>query len=646
MTTSYTNQNRFSFLLLIIGIFITISFIGRTILLLTDFIHVDVGFIPLLKLYGVGLFYDLVASSYYIIPLVIYLTVVPNKLFKMKIHKLLFLSLFFIATYLLIFNAVSEWFFWEEFGKRFNFIAVDYLVYTHEVINNILESYPIPLLVSIILIINIILFSFIIRKTSLITRTFGSNQTFIQRAKIGIFFLLLPILFFNILEAQNLSKVSNNQYNNELAKNGFYSLFSAFRNNTLDYNVFYKTKDTATVMKHLDKLENFNDKHLKVVKNGNSNELKYNVMLIMVESLSAEYMGIFGNENKLTPHLDKLTKESLFFDNFYATGTRTVRGMEAVTLSIPPTPGRSIVKRPDNHNMFSAGFVFEEKGYENKFIYAGHGYFDNMNDFFSNNGFSVVDRTDFEEDEITFSNVWGVCDEDLFAKAMKESDKSYKENKPFFNFVMTTSNHRPYTYPEGKIDIPSHTGRNGGVKYTDYAIHDFLEKSKSKSWFKDTIFIIVADHNGGSAGKNDLPLWRYKIPLIVYAPDIIKPKVISKLSSQIDTLPTLLSMMNWKYESQFYGNDILDPNFKERAFIGNYQKLGLVKDENLFVLEPNKTIHQYNIPDESLKNVAYKEIDNISQKDELDTITYYQSATHLYKHHINRWKNKSNSLPL
>lgn len=641
-----TNNNRFLFLILIMGIFITISFASRTILLLTDITQIDLEITSIFKLYAVGLFYDLVASSYYIIPLVIYLTIVPNKLFKMKIHKLLFLSLFFIATYLLIFNAVSEWFFWEEFGKRFNFIAVDYLVYTHEVINNILESYPIPLLVSIIMIINIILFSLIIKKTSLITKTFGSNQTFFQRAKTGSMFLLLPILFFNILEQQNLSQISDNQYNNELAKNGFYSLFSAFRNNTLNYNEFYKTKNTSTVMKNLDKLENFNDKHLKIVKNGNSNELKYNVMLIMVESLSAEYMGVFGNENKLTPHLDKLTQKSLFFDNLYATGTRTVRGMEAVTLSLPPTAGRSVVKRPDNHNMFSTGFVFKEKGYENKFIYAGHGYFDNMNDFFSNNGFNVVDRTDFEEDEISFANVWGVCDEDLFDKAIKESDKSYTENKPFFNFIMTTSNHRPYTYPEGKIDIPSHTGRDGGVKYTDYAIHDFLEKAKSKSWFKDTIFIIIADHNGGSAGKNDLPLWRYKIPLIVYAPDIIKPKVISKLSSQIDTLPTLFSIMNWKYESQFYGNDILDPNFKERAFIGNYQKLALVREKNLFVLEPNKTIHQYNILDESLKNVEYKEIDNISQEDALDTITYYQSASHLYKHHINRWKNKTNSLSL
>ena len=186
MSISNINPNRFSFLLLVIGIFVTISFISRTILLLTDFIEVDIGFISLLKIYGVGLFYDLVASFYYIIPLVIYLIFIPNKLFNMKIHKLIFLAVFFTAMYLLIFNAVSEWFFWEEFGKRFNFIAVDYLVYTHEVIHNILESYPIPLLVGLILVLNSIVFFLILKKSSFITKTFVGNQTLLQRLKIGI----------------------------------------------------------------------------------------------------------------------------------------------------------------------------------------------------------------------------------------------------------------------------------------------------------------------------------------------------------------------------------------------------------------------------------------------------------------------------
>jgi phosphoglycerol transferase MdoB-like AlkP superfamily enzyme len=457
-----------------------------------------------------------------------------------------------------------------------------------------------------------------------------------SRLSIGAVFLLLPIFFFNILDGQGLSKVSDNQYNNELAKNGFYSLFSAFRHNTLDYNEFYKTQDIKTVMTHLKTLTGFDGNTvLHVQKEGK--ELKPNIMLIMVESLSASYMGIYGDKRGWTPHLDKLTTQSLFFDNLFATGTRTVRGMEAVTLSVPPTPGRSIVKRPDNHNLFSSGFIFQDKGYDSKFIYAGYGYFDNMNAFFGNNGFKVIDRTDMDDDEITFSNVWGVCDEDLFDKTIKEADNSFASNKPFFSYVMTTSNHRPYTYPDGKIDIPSHTGRDGGVKYTDYAINQLLKKASAKPWFDNTIFVIVADHNGGSSGAASLPITRYKIPLILYAPKLLKAKTVHKLSSQVDLMPTLMSLLNWSYDSKFYGKDILSTDFEERALIGNYQRLGLYRNNNLTVLEANKSVHQYQVSNFSLNNADYEEVD-VEPQNETDAITYYQSASHMFKNHLSTWQ--------
>jgi len=629
-------NSRFQLLLLAIAIFLGLSFISRTALLITDISSVDIDIISLIKIYSVGLFYDILASFYFVIPLSLYLIVIPNKIFNTKLHKYIFLAIFFSFNFALIFNIVSEWFFWEEFGKRFNFIAVDYLVYTHEVIHNILESYPLPTLITAILFANILLFLTIYKKVSFIKELHFEDK-FFNRLKFGAIALLLPLLFFNLFNKQNFSQVSKNMYNNELAKNGLYSLFSAFRNNTLDYNVFYKTLDNQVVMKEIKKLVGFNDKSIKHIINPQP-EIKPNVVLILVESLSATYMGAFGDTKGWTPKLDALTKKSLFFNNFYATGTRTVRGMEAITLSVVPTPGRSIVKRPDNHNMYSGGFIFDEKGYHSKFIYAGHGYFDNMNDFFSHNGFDIIDRTDFKDNEVTFSNVWGVCDEDLLAKALQEADKSYAKKEPFLNFIMTTSNHRPYTYPNGKIDTPSHTGRMGGVKYTDFAIDKFLTEAKKKPWFKNTIFIILADHNGGSAGKNTLPSYRYKIPLIIYAPELIKPQLITKLSSQIDLFPTLFSLMGWSYDSMFYGDDILSKKFKERAFIGNYQKLGLMKNGFLYVLTPDKKIHKYQILHQTLNDVKYKEISEISDEEISETVSYYQSATYFFKNHINRWK--------
>jgi phosphoglycerol transferase MdoB-like AlkP superfamily enzyme len=610
----------------------------RVVLTLFSIDKIDGGFIDIAETFLIGLFYDFVAFSYFIIPFVLYLIFIPCRVFNNKIHRIFTLIVYFAVIYATIFNAFSEYFFWDEFGKRFNFIAVDYLVYTHEVVQNIVESYPIPLLLAVIFIIATLIFFVILKYTSFSNKVFNCDRDIKERLKTGTLLLLLPILSFIFLDKQNLALIEKNRFNQELAKNGFYSLFSAFRHNELDYYEFYKTLPNSEVLSNLREMlkregVTVKDDNITHVVKSDKEFKNHNVILIMVESLSAEYMGIFGDDRGLTPHLDKLSKKSIFFDNFYATGTRTVRGMEAVTLSVPPTPGRSIVKRPDCGGLLSCGVIFDNLGYDSKFIYAGHGYFDNMNEFFSSNGFEVVDRFDFSKDEVSFSNVWGVCDEDLFAKVIKEVDKSYRKKRPFFSFVMTTSNHRPYTYPDGKIDIPSHTGRSGGVKYTDFAINKFLNEAQKREWFDNTIFVIVADHNGGSAGKTSLPIYRYKIPLYIYAPKIVKPKVVHKLASQVDLMPTLFSMLGASYRSKFYGDDILSDDHKERALIGNYQKLGLFRDGILTILYPDKSIKSFKVSNQQLRSADYQEV-KTSQKDEKDSVTYYQSASFLYKHRL------------
>ncbi len=648
MTTSAEKgphtMNRYRFISYFFLIFLLVSLLTRLVLLADAWQMEDHSLPAILGTLFVGLFYDTVTFFYFMIPFVIYLFLIPRKLYNSKIHKVIAMVLFFLVIYAVIFNAFSEWFFWEEFGKRFNFIAVDYLVYTHEVIHNILESYPIPLLLGTIFLITAAIFLFLYKKSDGFVALFYDRSSYRNRLPVTLLLLGIPILSFTQLDKQHIaSEVSPNRYNQEVAKNGFYSLFSAFRNNELDYYEFYRTIDGTSMLRHYRELVGSENSHflsddlnqtLRFIDNGHD-EKRYNVMLVMIESLSAAYMDIYGNDQNLTPHLDALTRKSLFFSNLFATGTRTVRGMEAVTMSVPPTPGRSIVKRPDNHNMFSLGWIFRSRGYDNKFIYAGHGYFDNMNEYFSHNGFQIVDRYDFSEDEITFANVWGVCDEDLFDKSLKEADKSYRAGKSFFSFVMTTSNHRPYTYPEGRIDIPSHTGRSGGVKYTDYAIDRFLKKAARKPWFDNTLFIFVADHNGGSAGKADLPLYRYRIPLIIYAPKLIQPRTVTRLASQIDLGPTLFGLLGWSYRSKFYGKNILSDDFRERALIGSYQKLGLYRDNRLTILTPDKKVHTYAVEELGLKSNRYREIET-DKEEAKDAITYYQSASYFYRNRLDR----------
>ena len=278
----------------------------------------------------------------------------------------------------------------------------------------------------------------------------------------------------------------------------------------------------------------------------------------------------------------------------YATGNRTVRGLEALSLAIPPTPGQSIVKRPNNDNLFTLGDIFENRGYDSAYIYGGYGYFDNMEEYFSQNDYRVIDRQAIPKEKILYENIWGVADEHLFDLAIDEIDASLAKSKgtqPVFAHIMTTSNHRPYTYPEGRIDIPSGTGRDGAVKYTDWAIGHFIDEAKKKPWFKDTLFIITADHGASARGTDEIPVDKYLIPLLFYSPAHLKPERIERLMSQIDIAPTLLGRLNFSYESKFFGQDIFRlPVGEERAFVANYQSLGYLRDGRLVMLYPRRKI--------------------------------------------------------
>lgn len=634
-------RSRFHYIEIVFLVFLVISALTRTVLLIKSIDVVEISAMELLKIYTIGAFYDFISAGYMVTPFVVYLLLIPQKFFNHKLHR----YITYLFTYALLFGAVflsfSEWFFWDEFSVRFNFIAVDYLIYTKEVIGNIKESYPMGTLFSVIAIISASLF-YLLYKTKRVDTLLRDNSTIKQRIKPTLAYLLIPVISFAYV-TDSLSKFSTNQYSNELSKAGLYSLFGAFRNNTLDYNTFYLSQDEDSSLSNLKKslsLDNstfLNDGGVarNIINDGQ--EKDYNVVMIVVESLSGRFLESLGGDKGLTPNLDALVKESMFFDNFYATGTRTIRGMESITLSVPPMPGRSIVKKPDNHNMYSSGFIFRNKGYETKFIYGGYGYFDNMNEFFSNNGFDIVDRSNFSKEEDTFHTVWGVCDEDLLNKTLKEADSSYHAHKPFMSFVMTTSNHRPYDYPNGRVDIASHTGRDGAVKYTDYAIGDFLKKAKDKPWFKNTIFVVVADHCATSAGKVELPLDKYHIPMIVYAPEIIKPQIVNKLSSQIDIMPTLFNMLNWSYKSKFYGRDILEDSFEPRALVGTYQKLGLYKDDVLTILSVGKKLNSYKVLEQDIFSTKYKEI-SADTKTQDEILKYYQSASYMQKKKLDRYE--------
>ena len=550
---------------------------------------------------------------------------------RLKIRNSLYFTTLFLYVLLIIFNAVSEYFFYNEFGVRYNFIAVDYLIYTTEVIGNIMESYPIITLFTAIFVVTGLATWWIYKKTK---DSLLQLPNLVQKLTLlGVFAVLLAISL-SFAEKINLKK--GNIFQQEIAANGMVKFYEAFSNNTLDFFTFYPTVDQKTAEKNT--LLPLGTTTLNRTITSDKPELQKNVVLISIESLSAAYMKAYGYEESVTPFLDQLAQKSLFFTNLYATGNRTVRGLEALTLCIPPTAGESVIKREkENKNKFTTGSVFKSKGYSVKYLYGGYRYFDNMKDFYAGNGYEIVDRDNFTPEEITFANVWGVCDEDMAKKAISEMNKDYKAGKPFFHHWMTVSNHRPFTYPEGKIDIPADSkSRKGGVKYTDYSIMKFFETAQKQPWFKNTVFVIVADHCSSSAGKTELPMDKYRIPAMIYAPEFVAPQKFSQVTSQIDVMPTVLGLLNFKYQSKFLGQDVFSKNFVPRAYIATYQDLGFIKDNYLTVISPTKNIKQYQLvqkPNTNTTtefNIYYTEnlLQDNPRKDLVDqTISTYQSTS-------------------
>ena len=565
--------------------------------------------IPLIMIHG--LMADII-STFFAIPII----VVLQQCNVQYISK--FFSIFFsiIFASILVFLAVSQIGFWDEFNTNFNFIAVDYLVYTHEVIGTLQESLPLFEIIAGIIFVSLLLGIWIYKRSSLIQS---------PNMKLAIAGFVAAITIGQIYDSERVGQ-GNNKFAHELSKNGPYEFVYAYYNNALDYTRFYPSITSNVALDFVrTKLKTDNTTFItedSIERNIRSNSSgKPNIILITVESLSAEYLTHFGSKEAVTPYLDKLADEGMLFTNLYATGTRTVRGLEALTAGIIPLPGSSILRRPDNHSIFTIGVPLREYGYKTDFIYGGYSYFDNMNNYFEGNDFTVIDRSDIPKEKVIFSNVWGVADEHLFDKVIETADHHHDTNHKFFSLIMTTSNHRPYNFPEGRIDMKPGT-RLAVVKYTDYAIGKFIEAAQKKPWFKDTIFIITADHCASSAGRVQLPVEKYKIPLIIYAPGIIKPSVNNVLASQIDIPPTILGMIGVHYRSKFFGQDIIayPPN---RAFISTYQLLGYIKNNKLVVLAPNVEPVGYFLSDSEQK-LAVPDPEMVHE-----AISYYQSTYEL-----------------
>jgi len=331
--------------------------------------------------------------------------------------------------------------------------------------------------------------------------------------------------------------------------------------------------------------------HLQVPRHKRKRPL--NLVIILEESLGAEYVQSLGGL-PLTPELERLSQKGLWFSQLYATGTRSVRGIEAVVTGFPPTPVRSILRlNLSQSGFFSLAGLLKRQGYTTQFIYGGDSQFDNMKGFFLGNGFDrVIDEKDFREH--IFRGAWGVSDEDIF-------DRTHREllahgDRPFFTMVFTVSNHPPFEFPDGRIDLigkRKNTIKNA-VRYADYALGRFFDRARNAPYWENTVFLVVADHEDKVPGEDLVPIKYFHIPALIIGSDITAG-VYDKVASQMDLPPTLLSIMGIESSHPMQGHDLLQPpnDRPGRAVMQFDNNQAYMVGDQVVIHIPNKPASQY-----------------------------------------------------
>lgn len=630
-------SGRYSVLATIFAITLAYLLLLRTVMVVTYTSLDKVTIWQELQLFFVGLQYDVLVALCFVIPQLIHITFLSERRLQGRINRLLLDLTWMIAFLFLPFFCIAEYVFFDEFQSRLNYIAFEYIVYPTEVCCNIWESYP---LIELLAVVGLCAGTCWI----LLRKNFHAQVATAMpwQKRYGIFFSCLAAIaiLWSSTSAES-RQVSRDRVANECSWNGLYSFVYYAWTCRFDFNKNYITIADAEVRQRLrqqivvdgDDLKQSSINPVDRVVHTGQPEQDYNVVLILEESLGSDFIGVLGDKRGLTPHFDELTKQGLLFDNFYATGNRTARALEAVMTSMPPIPTESILKRDHSDHVYTLANVLAGRGYERLFMTGGRGLFDGVRSFMKANGFNhFIEQSDFHDP--IFANAWGVSDEDLFRKALTKLDSLQKSGRPFFASILTVSNHRPYTYPEGRIP-ENEQSRENAVKYADWALGYFFREAQSHDFYKNTIFVVMGDHGARVSGSQLFPMSSYRVPVLMIQPEgKAEGTRCSTLACSLDIAPTIMGRLGSDYRSVFFGYDVLqtDPQ-RGRAIMQHNHDVALLDSQNRMVVlgfgkssegfQLDRATHQLNqqiIPDQEMLH---------------NTVAFFQAAFELY--YSDRW---------
>lgn len=607
-------------------LFVALFLIGRFFFYLLYFERFnDISFFESLLTFIYGLRMDTIVICIILVIPTIFLAITP-KIFSNFISKFLRIYILFFLLIALFIECASFPFF-AQYDLRPNYLFIEYLEYPQEVTSLLFKDYKFQFIAVFILIIATIK---IYSKSKFINFEQVFKQNYISR--ILILAPILLVLFLGIRSSLghrpvNISDAlySTNRVINEITKSSLHSLGYAYYSNKkaenniskygkIDIKEAYKVASLAIGIDYKDEKKPF----YREVKSKLTSKKQKNLVIFIEESMGAQFTGFIGKQN-FTPNLDNLAQDYLSFTNLYSNGTRSVRGLAALTSGTLPINGVEVIKRnKSQEDYFTIASLLKPYGYKSSFIYGGEARFDNMKGWYLGNGFDeVIEQKDFKNP--IFTSTWGVSDEDLVIKANEKFKSYYENNEKFVSVMFSSSNHMPFELPDGKIEFEKNipkTSVENAIKYADFAIGKFFELAKKEDYFKDTVFVVIADHNVRVYGDQIVPIDMFQIPAVIVSSDI-PHQIFTNLTSQSDVLATALDLIGIDLSYPILGNSIFKDNKKNINLMIFDEIYAYRKEDKVAILVPNMPIKTYLYKDKKLIEI---ENDLVLEKEALALI--------------------------
>ena len=561
-----------------------------------------------------GLRMDTILALALLFPILFLLTLSPKFISKL-VDKLI--AYYYLIILMLVVYVESATFpFFAQYDVRPNYMFVEYLEHIQEVSAMLIADYKLALLFTFV--------AMFLVANSYLKNIKGRFLPSFELSYVKRIVLLLPLLLIFVIGIRssfghrpaNISDAlySSSRVLNEITKNSLYSVFYAIYSNKHESKINrYGSMSIDDAIKKVKQRLNIQSDHSdyifnRIVKTNFPRQKPKNLVIFIQESVGAQFVESVGGEAGIMPNFNKLSKEGLLFTDAYSNGTRSIRGLAGLVAGNFSVPGKGVLKRnKSQQNFFTMASLLKTHHYETVFLYGGESRFDNMKSWFSGNGFDrIIEQTDFIDPQYVGS--WGVSDEDLVVRSNQEFRRYHKNNQKFAAVMFSTSNHAPFDYPEDKIElikgIPVKSVKNA-IKYADYAIGKFIELARQEDYYKDTIFVIVADHDVRVSGDDLVPVHSFHIPALILGDGVI-PEKYEKIATQPDILATSLDLIGInKLSHPIQGHSIFSDKKQNIALMQFNDNYALRQDNKVAVIRPGKEALTFVYRDENLNPIEH-----------------------------------------